>query len=242
MALAGDHAQVLVGGFDLTGDMNRVSINDTYTMHQVAAFSDAVQKFIPGQRKITLDHAGYLNAQTARSHPVLRDVAVNGIVSVLMGQNATPAVGDPIHCLVASQEKYTSKPEVNKHIPFGATFANAGATAGWGRLLTPPVGITATTSGSSVDDGAASANGGAAFLHVLQVSSPDTYSIIVEGATNVGFSTGVVTLATFTLNGSALGSERMGISGSIPQFVRYRATKTGTGSNPLRLAVGLVRF
>jgi len=40
MALAGDHVQVLVGGYELTGDMNRVTVNDTYDMHDITAFSD----------------------------------------------------------------------------------------------------------------------------------------------------------------------------------------------------------
>ena len=242
MALAGDHVQILVGGYELTGDMNRVTVSDTYDMHDVTAFSDGAHRFIQGQRKIALEHAGYMNSQAAGSHPVLKDALVNGIVSVLLGQNAAPVVGDPVHSLYALQGKYGSKPEVSKYVPFGAQFANSGDQAGWGVLLTPPVAITATTTGSGVDEGAATSKGGAAFLHVLQVSTPDTYSIVVEGATNAGFSTGLVTLATFTLNGSALGSERIAINGSIPQFIRYKATKTGTGSNPLKLVVSWVRF
>ncbi|MCA0456131.1 MAG: hypothetical protein LCI00_19290 [Chloroflexi bacterium] len=242
MALAGDHVQVLVGGYELTGDMNRVTVNDTYDMHDITAFSDGAHRFIQGQRKIALEHAGYLNSQAAGSHPVLKDVLVNGIVSVLLGQNAPPAVGDPVHSLSALQGKYSTLPEVSKVVPFGAQFANRGDLGGWGVMLTPPVTITNTSTGSGVDEGAATTKGGAAFLHILQVPSPDTYTVIVEGATNAGFSVGLVTLATFTLNGSALGSERIAINGSIPQYTRYKATRSGTAANAFKLAVGLVRF
>ncbi|MCC6894132.1 MAG: hypothetical protein IT321_15015, partial [Anaerolineae bacterium] len=117
-----------------------------------------------------------------------------------------------------------------------------GDLGGWGVMLTPPVTITNTSTGSGVDEGAATTKGGAAFLHILQVPSPDTYTVIVEGATNAGFSVGLVTLATFTLNGSALGSERIAINGSIPQYTRYKATRSGTAANAFKLAVGLVRF
>jgi hypothetical protein len=131
---------------------------------------------------------------------------------------------------------------VGKVIPFNAKFANKEDRGGWGAALAVPTTITNTTSGSAVDNGAATVRGGAAFLHILQASLTDTYSIIVEGATNSGFSAGVVTLATFTLNALALSAQRIGITGNIPQFTRYRATRTGAAGNPVRLAVGLVRF
>ena len=69
MALAGDHAQVLVGGYELTGDSNRISIPDMYDMQDVAAFGDAVHPFIPGQRMMSIEHSGYMNSAAARSHP-----------------------------------------------------------------------------------------------------------------------------------------------------------------------------
>jgi len=49
-------------------------------------------------------------------------------------------------------------------------------------------------------------------------------------------------LATFTLNGSALGSQRVAISGTIPQYTRFKATRTGAAGNPVKIAVSLVRL
>lgn len=242
MALAGDHVQVLVSGYELTGDYNRINIADSYTQHDVTAFSDAVHNFINGQRKIALDHAGYMNRDVARSHPVLSGAQLEGVLSVILGQNAAPVVGDPMHCLDGVQGKYGVAPEVDQYVPFGAAFANRGDRAGWGVALTPPVSLTNTITGSGVDNGAATPDGGAAVLHVLQAAATDTYSIIVEGATDAGFSTGLVTVATFTLNASALGSQRIGVTGSIPRYLRWKATRTGTAGNTVRLAIGLVRF
>lgn len=110
-------------------------------------------------------------------------------------------------------------------------------------MLAVPVTITNSTTGSGVNNGAATTKGGVAFLHLLQAAATDRYTIIVEGATDAGFTAGLVTLATFTLNAAALGSERISMSGSIPQYTRYKATRTtGSANNPVRLAVGLVRF
>jgi hypothetical protein len=240
--LAGDHVQVLVDGYDLTGDHNKIAIQDSRTMLEAAAFGDAVQKFITGQRKASLEHNGYMNAAAARSHPVLKSAEVSGVVSVLLGQNAAPAVGDPVYSLASLQGKYNTLPEAGKVIPFSATFANRGLQGGWGVALAVGATFTNTTTGSGVDNGASTANGGAAHLHILTNAASDTYTIIVEGASNSGFSSGLVTLATFTLNASAKGSERIAISGTIPRYTRWKATRTGTAGDTVKIAVSLVRF
>ncbi|MDX2136853.1 MAG: hypothetical protein SF123_02070 [Chloroflexota bacterium] len=70
----------------------------------------------------------------------------------------------------------------------------------------------------------------------------DRIARIGEDTINSGFTTGVVTLATFVLNASQVGSERVAITGSIPQFVRFRAVRSGSAGNTVRLSVTLVRF
>lgn len=242
MSLAGDHIQVLVGGFELTGDSNRLVISDNYAMHDVSSFGDAVHNFIAGQRNAGLEHAGYVNAAVGRTHPVLRGAEVQGVMSIYLGQNTAPVVGDPAYMLNAIQGKYGAMPETNRSIPFNAKFASRGGLSGWGVALTPPVSFTNSTDGAGVDNGAATTLGGAAYLHILQAVATDTYAITVQGATDSGFTAGLVTLATFTLNGSALGSERIAITGSIPRYTRFRAVRTGTAGNTLRIAASLVRF
>lgn len=241
MALSGDHLQVLVGGYELTGDYNRILINDRRDLYDVTAFNDAGHYFVPGKRNIGMDHFGFLNNAAARSHPVLKGININGVLSVLLGQNAAPAVGDPVYSLTMRQSTYGSVPEVGKQVPFSARFNNKGEKSGWGVALTPPVSFTNTTTGSGVDNGASSANGGAAFLHVLQAAASDTYTIIVEHATQSNFSD-AATLATFTLNASQLGSERIAIAGTINRYTRFKATRTGAAGNTVKIAVALVRF
>ena len=240
--LAGDHVQVLVGGYELTGDHNRITIDDAYKTLDATAFSDAVHKFIRGQRQMKLAHRGYVNAAAGRSHPVLKGVSVDGVVSVLVGQNADPAAGDPVYNLLTRQEQYKTLPEINQVIPFDAAFANRGDRSGWGVILGPPTSFTNTSNGNSVDGGAASSNGGAAFLHVLQAAASDTYTIVVEGADDSGFTTNVVTLGTFTLDASGIGSERLALAGTISRYVRWKATRTGTAGDTVRIAVALIRF
>jgi len=240
--LAGDHVQVLVDGYELTGDSNNISISDQRKMLDVTAFADAVHKFIPGKRQASLDHSGYMNAASAGSHPVLKGVDVDGVVSVLVGDNTTPAEGDIAYSLSVRQGKYSPQPAVGAFIPFSAMFATKGELGSWGVALAVPVTFTNSANGGSVDNGAATSNGGAAFLHILQAAASDTYAIIVEGSTTGSFGGEETTLATFTLDASSLGSERAAISGTIPRYTRWKATRTGSAGDTVELAVNLVRF
>ena len=190
-----------------------------------------------------LQHNGYLNPDSARSHPVLNGIAINGVISILIGQNADPIVGDIAYMLLTQQEVYQANPEVGSVIPFSANFSpRGGQEAGWGVALAVPVDITNTTTGSNVDNGAASSNGGAAFLHILQAAATDTYTIVVEGSATGAFAGEESTLGTFSLDASAIGSERLALSGSIPQYLRYKATRTGSAGDTVRLAINVVRF
>jgi hypothetical protein len=244
MALAGDHVQVLVGGYELTGDMNRINLEDSRDMLMAPSFGDVVKKSIPGLRYAKVSHAGYMNAAAGKSHPVLRGVSVNGIVSVLLGQNAAPAVGDPVYSVQVEQGRYMIRPQFNQVIPFSAEFVNrvVGEGAGWGKVLAPPTTFTNTTNGSSVDNGAATTNGASGFLHILTAAASDTYSIILQGSTTGAFSGEETTVTTFSQNGSAIGSERKTVSGTIPRYLRWRAVRTGSAGNTVKIAVALIRL
>jgi hypothetical protein len=242
MALAGDHLRVAVGGVELTGDSNKVSIKDERKLYDVTTFGNQVQRHIGGQYAVTLEHAGFLNSQAGRSHPILRGVVVEGVVSVFLGNNTVPIFGDSVFSMAVRQGKYQTLSEVAKAIPFNATFASRGERTGWGVALAAFQTLTNTTNGNGHDNGVTTNLGGVACLHVLQAPTPDTYALIVEGATNATFSTGVVTLASFTLNGSTLASERVSFTGSVPRYTRFRATRTGTAGNPLQIAISLIRF
>lgn len=242
--LAGDHVKVLVDGYQLTGDSNRVTVDDKRQMHDVTVFEDVVHKFISGRLQSNLEHAGYFNPSAAASHPVLKDGVVNGVVSVFLGLNRMPIEGDPAYSLAVLQGHYKTMPEINKGISFAAKFANRGQQGGWGTILGAPqnASFTNTAIGVIVDSGAQSLNGGSAYLHVLE-NGGDTYTFIVEGSTTSEFAA-PTTLATFTLDGAQLGSERVAITGTIPQYTRWKATRTDTpgGVNTMNIAVSLVRF
>jgi hypothetical protein len=242
--LAGDHVRVLIDGYELTGDSNWVHISDTYDMHDVTAFGHAAHNFLPGQYKSVLEHSGYLNPLAGGSHPALKDQAIdNGAISVYLGQNAAPVVGDPVYTLRALQGKYQSQVEPGKIVPFAAAFASSGSHGGmWGVALAVGTTFTNTANGTTVDNGAATTKGAVAALHILQAAATDTYVITLEGSTTGAFAGEQTTLTTFSLNASTLGGDRRHISGTIPRYTRWRAVRTGSANNTVRIAVNLARL
>ncbi|MCY3831995.1 MAG: hypothetical protein OXG85_03190 [Chloroflexi bacterium] len=239
--LAGDHVQVLVGGYELTGDSNRVSINESRDLFDITAFGDEAHKFSPGQRMMALQHAGFMNSDAAGSHPALQGAAVNGLFSLYLGQNAAPTAGDLVFSLLARQGRYGALPQVNRMIPFKADFANRGEDGGWGIALTQPTSVIGSTSGSAVDNGDASQRGGLACLHVLEAAASDIYNITIETSGSGAFAGEEGTLATFTLDGRALGSEQVKIEGRIPRYARWRATADPAARERIRIAISLIR-
>jgi len=247
--LAGDHVQVLVDGYDLTGDLNRIMLDENRDVYDVTAFSDAVHKFIIGKRNINLSHVGYFNFDTVaenRSHDALNGIDINGIVSVLIGDNQPPAVGDLMYSLLTLQGNYVANPQVGTYIPFSARFVNQGNVGYWGTVVAPPTTFddSVTASGDDVlNSGAASSNGGIAYLHVLQKADNATYEIRIQGDSNSGFTSNPLPLdEEFSLDASAIGSERLDLSGTIPQYIRWKATITGTSGEDVIIAINLVRF
>jgi hypothetical protein len=241
-ALAGDYVQVLVGGYDLTGDTNRLAIADALDMHDVTVFGNQAYKVLPGLRRCLIGHEGYFDASAGRSHPVLKEVLLTGGISIYLGQNTVPTAGDPVYSLDGIEGQYSVSPEINKSITFGGLFAHRVGQGGWGVALAAQATFTNTTTGSVVDHGAATPNGGNAFLHVLQAAPSDTYVFTIEGATDSAFTTGVVTLATFSLNASQVDSESISIAGAIPQYTRFKAVRTGSAGNTVKISMSLVRF
>lgn len=242
--LAGDHVRIFVGGYELTGDSNRIAIDDGFKSLDVTTFGDHVHNYMLGQRQMGIHHSGYLNPAVGGSHPVLNGAALEGIVSVFIGQNAAPVVGDPVLTLRSLQNKYTTMPEVGRVIPFAATFRSySGSEDGWGTALAVGSSFNNSTTATAVNNGGATTRGGAVYLHLLSSAPVDRYSFVLEGSATGAFSGEEAFITTFTLDGAQQGSERIAVTGTLPQYVRWKATRTsGAANDTVNIAMVLVRF
>lgn len=236
MARLGKWAKIWVEGWNLTTKSTNVSIEDLHDEIPNDAYTQD-HRYLAGQAdgNITLD--GYLDDAAGSTHDALKTIANNTskLVTVALGNNATPAVGDPTASMNCQQMEYTNNPDLTAQMAVNAVFKNRGTTYGmeWGLLLADTT-VTANGNQASVDNGASSADGGVGYLHILALSAGDTITVLIEDSPN---NSDWSTLITFTLDGTALDAERLTVAGTVDRYVRVSYTVAGASiSFPIAVA------
>jgi hypothetical protein len=225
MGNRGKHTKIWVGGYHLTTQIKDIKLNVTADEIEESGYGQD-HSTLKGQfnSDITLD--GYFNPNTGSTHDALvaiGDTAV--LVSTVFGENAAPTLGDIAVNLQAQQTTYEVAPDLADVIAASGAFKAKGIAAEFGVLLADAT-ISANGQQTGVDEGAASANGGVGVLHILALSAGDSITVkIQDSADNVNWAD----LITFTLDGAAIGAERVEVTGAVDQYVRASYTVTGSG-------------
>lgn len=220
-------SRLYVGLLQFSGYTRSYNLSDQSEMLDVTVLTSTAKEFIPGMEMATfnvdmlLDNAATASSQfgilyTAKSTPQVVTLAPSGtargaetwqVQSNELNFNTSAAVADVVGVTAAFQSDGLVDPGV---------------------VLDPETAITIDTNGTSVDNTAATSNGGVAHLHVTAYSGLTSNSIIIEHSTNNSTWT---TLATFTLV-TGTGSERLVIAPgtTVNRYLRIRDDVTGTGS------------
>jgi hypothetical protein len=220
-------SRLYVGLLQFSGYTRSYNLSYQSEMLDVTVLTSTAKEFIPGQEMATfnvdmlLDNAATASSQfgilyTAKSTPQVVTLAPSGtargaetwqVQSNELNFNTSAAVADVVGVTAAFQSDGLVDPGV---------------------VLDPETAITIDTNGTSVDNTAATSNGGVGHLHVTAYSGLTSNSIIIEHSTNNSTWT---TLATFTLV-TGTGSERLVIAPgtTVNRYLRIRDDVTGTGS------------
>ena len=220
-------SRLYVGPLQFSGYTRSYNLSYQSEMLDVTVLTSTAKEFIPGMEMATfnvdmlLDNAATASSQfgilyTAKSTPQVVTLAPSGttrgaetwqVQSNELNFNTSAAVADVVGVTAAFQSDGLVDPGV---------------------VLDPETAITIDTNGTSVDNTAATSNGGVAHLHVTAYSGLTSNSIIIEHSTNNSTWT---TLATFTLV-TGTGSERLVIAPgtTVNRYLRIRDDVTGTGS------------
>jgi len=220
-------SRLYVGLLQFSGYTRSYNLSYQSEMLDVTVLTSTAKEFIPGMEMATfnvdmlLDNAATASSQfgilyTAKSTPQVVTLAPSGtargaetwqVQSNELNFNTSAAVADVVGVTAAFQSDGLVDPGV---------------------VLDPETAITIDTNGTSVDNTAATSNGGVGHLHVTAYSGLTSNSIIIEHSTNNSTWT---TLATFTLV-TGTGSERLVIAPgtTVNRYLRIRDDVTGTGS------------
>ncbi len=223
--------RAFVGGYDLSGDARTLGVlENSYGDADMMAWSDWGHNFlVDGHRKVGVTgFQAFLDDAASGAWSVLKQAAsTTRQVTMAFGSGAEPALADAAYILAGAQAKDNEGHDANKPV-LNADFYqdqpqySANADNPWGLTLQAAVSLAGTTTGSSIDNLAASASGGHANLHVI-ASSGGTWSIKVQHSTdNSSWSD----LLTFTSTGAAIGGEHKTVAGTVNRYTRALLTRT----------------
>lgn len=225
-AVHGRKTRVYINGYDLTGFYRKAESELTREVAESTVFNQDDKTYLPGLRDATASLEG------------LYDGAVDGIAEVLHAAlSADPtllvicpqgdALGNVAHGLSTLATKYAldaSKDDI-------VTLSNeVQSSAGRDRLLVQHALGSEVASGqsASIDNGAASTNGGVGYLHVPDIAGITSLAVVIEDSADG--STGWATILTFAGVTADRGRERVEITGTVRRYTRARWTFTGSGS------------
>lgn len=231
------HTKVWIEGYHLSTRLNDIKPSCNFDEVEASGFSQD-KGYVKGQADASMGLDGFFSEDTGSTHEALKTAGTDGnrIITLALGANAAPVLGDPTCSLLAEQFNYQPTSDLKGVIAVHADMKAKGKPLEFGILLADAT-ITATGQQSSVDNGAASSNGGVGYLHILGLSAGDTITVKIQHSTD---NSTWADLITFTLDGTALDAERVEVTGTVNRYVRASYTVTGS-SISFPIAVAFVR-
>lgn len=230
------NAVVLIGGYNFSSYATAYQTNESVNPVEVTGFGDGCQNFITGIKSVSITADMLWDSSANSVHAALKTLPNNSHVTIIP-EGYTLGIRDI--SLAFTQGNYGAKGDPTSAVQvgtlnFNSYGANSSIGSGWALQHAT---ITSTTSNTGFDvNGGAVTAACAGTLHIWTPCATDTYSVIIEHSTALG--SGYATLITFTSNGSARTSERITVaSGTINQYLRVTATRTGAASNPFGFTV-----
>lgn len=220
-------SRLYVGLLQFSGYTRSYNLSDQTEMLDVTVLTSTAKEFIPGVEMATLTVDMLLdNAATASSQFGILYTAKSTPQVVTLAPSGT-ARGAETWQVQSNELNFNTSAAVADVVGVTAAFQSDGLVDA-GVVLDPETAITIDTNGTSVDNTAATSNGGVAHLHVTAYSGLTSNSIIIEHSTNNSTWT---TLATFT-SVTGTGSERLVVAAgtTVNRYLRIRDDVTGTGS------------
>jgi len=234
----GRSLKIFHGGYDVSAYFDTAAIGRQVPLDTTKTFGgDWQRREVPGNHSGSLSLGGFHDAAPAGSYELLRQaVSAASGTPMTLGPRGS-AVGKLVEMLKA---RYTKHDIPTDTASSTKTSAEAKADGGYalGRCLHDATPETASGNAASVDETAATSQGGIGHLHVLAWSGSFT-GITVKIQHSVDNSVWV-DLITFAA-ASAIGSERLEVAGTVNRYVRALWTFAGAGPGSATIVVAFAR-
>lgn len=225
----GKEVRIYLGERDASGDLASIDVTATADTHDATTFASADWKrFDPGLLGWTGKLEAFYDPASGGIGRQLETALGNGtaglgVLSIYDGD--ADAVGDT--GVLGSEALFKSRMQpvrISDLIKLSGDLDGVGRLGLLGKLLLPHGAQTANFNGTSLDNGASSANGGRANIHVTAISG--TWSFKVQHAPDDSTWADLVTFAAMT----AVGAQTLEVSGTVDQYLRIIGTEDVAGS------------
>ena len=200
-------------------------------------FNDSGVKRKVGLHDISLAYEGLFDSASQKSHAALNDLRTNRrIVSVYYEGDTLGNEGIVLNS--AHAETYESSITVGEIVPLNAQISQSGVEKQVVSLYAKPTAaITATTNGSSVDNGASSSAGGSLIVHVFTFTASGgnaQWIAHIQESSDDGAADAWADLAT--VNIGAVGGFEVTWTGATERYLRVQFELDATSGSLLAQA------
>lgn len=229
----GKNSDIYANGYDLTGYLDSIDQAATVDTAETTTFAATAKSYISSAIKAaTIQAEGFFDGAAGAVDAVL-SAALGAASQVWAWYSQGDTLGNPGYGMSAINVTYNVKGSISSASRIAVS---AQSNTGIERILSLHALASEAASGNaaSLDNGAASSNGGSAYIECT--SATGTLACVVEHSTdNVTFTT----LASFTNITTANKAERITFAGTVNRYVRAKWTITG---GPFTFNVGINRI
>jgi hypothetical protein len=221
-----NQTKLIYGALPLQAYLRSVTPSASVEMLDVTSLADSAKSYTPGLQDYTLSIEGMFD-DSASAGSLWSTITTPIGASSSVVTSAAPsgfALGNPTWLIQANTVSYEPSSNVADVVTFNMSMGSA-STSQTGISLGDLTALTATGTGTSVDNSASTSNGFIAQIHVTAASgTTPTMTAIIQHSTNNATWT---TLGSFTAITGAT-SARISGTGTVNRYVRISYTIGGT--------------
>lgn len=219
----GKKAKVFANGYNVSGYFNSVTVSGEADTAEVSTLGSDDKAYIAGMKDATISLEGFYAGGVGDIDELLESwLGTTTTWTVVMTDDSTGALA---YMVKAVDTTYEVGAEIGAAVSVSAEGQVTGGREA-GRVLHALAARTATGTGTSVDNGASTSGGLAAYLHVTSASGT-TPSLVVKVQHSADNSTWV-DLATFAAKTTSNTYERVEVTGTVNRYLRASYTISGT--------------
>ena len=236
-AVHGKDGSVFIEGSDLSSYFRSMDVNRSSDTAETSTFKKTAKTKIGGLHDGTMSGEGLWDGDAGAVSEILDDL-LGAADSVVAFYPAGDAVGSRGNCCESIETSHGITSDIGDAVGFSFEAEADGGVDPVTSLEAAATDVTASGNGTTVDNGAATSNGGSAYLQALSKSGGTSLDVTIRHSTD-NFSGSDVLLATFTQVTAEQVAEKLTIAAgtTINQYVRAVYVEVGGGTWNVNVAL-----